>query len=96
MLDAFASLASRKLKMFWEQVQSVLLDMRSFCKVLPLILATHESGLALARDYGFSLYNAMVVASALEAGCPVLWSEDFQDGWRVNDALTIRNPFRNT
>lgn len=93
-LNEFASIASRKLKMPWEQIQSVLLDIRSFCKVLPLTLATHESGLALARDYGFSLYDAMVVASALEASCPVLWSEDFQDGLRVNGLLTITNPFK--
>jgi predicted nucleic acid-binding protein len=34
------------------------------------------------------MYDALVVAAALEAGCKILYSEDFQDG------ITIRNPFR--
>lgn len=35
----------------------------------------------------------MIVAAALEAGCPTLWSEDMQDGLQVDGRLRIRNPF---
>ena len=33
-----------------------------------------------------------IVAAAIEGGCTRLWSEEMQDGLRV-DRLTIRNPF---
>jgi predicted nucleic acid-binding protein len=34
----------------------------------------------------------LILAAALEAGCTVLYSEDMQDGQKI-DSLTIRNPF---
>ena len=42
---------------------------------------------------GFSIYDAMIVASALVAGCTTLWSEDMQDGLLVEGQLRIINPF---
>jgi predicted nucleic acid-binding protein len=35
----------------------------------------------------------MVVSSAIELGCRVMWSEDLGDGRRLG-SLTVRNPFR--
>lgn len=92
-LNEFASVASRKLKMSWPEIQSVSSDLRRLCKVTSLSPQTHERGLTIAARYGFSLYDAMIVASALEAECNTLWSEDFQDGWSLERDITIRNPF---
>jgi len=39
------------------------------------------------------IYDALIVASALEAGCTTLVSEDMQDGRVIDGRLTIRNPF---
>jgi predicted nucleic acid-binding protein len=36
----------------------------------------------------------MIAASALEADCDTLWSEDMQDGVVLDDRLRIANPFR--
>lgn len=93
-LNEFASVALRKLVMPLAEIQSVSKDICRLCRVMPLTVETHERGLALAQRYGFSLYDAMVVASAVEAGCKTLWSEDFQDELRVEKVLSIRNPFR--
>lgn len=93
-LNEFASVASRKLALSWVEIQAVLRDMRCLCTAVPLTVESYEHGLALAQRYGFPLYDAMVVASAMEAGCTTLWSEDFQDGLRVDGVLTVRNPFR--
>src|SRR5690348_7048181 len=35
-------------------------------------IATHEAALGIVRRGGFGFYDALIVASALEAGCPVL------------------------
>jgi predicted nucleic acid-binding protein len=57
------------------------------------LLETHETGLALATRYSLSLYDAMIAASALGAGCSTLWSEDMQDGLLIEQRLRVRNPF---
>ncbi|HLX09888.1 MAG TPA: PIN domain-containing protein [Thermoanaerobaculia bacterium] len=54
--------------------------------------ALYARGLELQERYSFGFYDALIVAAAIESGCTRLWSEDMQDGFRV-DRLTIRNPF---
>jgi len=49
--------------------------------------------LKIAEKHGFGIYDALVVAAACEAGCAILYSEDFQDGQTIDGQLTIRNPF---
>jgi predicted nucleic acid-binding protein len=49
--------------------------------------------LAIAERYQYKFYDALIVASALEARCTILYSEDMQDGHVIDGRLTIRNPF---
>lgn len=53
--------------------------------------ALFRRGLELRSRYGFGLYDSLIVAAGLEAGCKTLYSEDLQDGQRIGD-MTIRNP----
>ena len=52
----------------------------------------YERGLTLRGRYGFSFYDSMIIASAVESGCTRLYSEDLQHGQRIQ-SLTIENPF---
>lgn len=92
-LNEFASVARRKLAMPWAEIADVLGLMRAGCAVRPLTLTTHEGALDLVQRHALAWYDALIVASAIEAGCATLYSEDMQDGLRVGKALTIRNPF---
>jgi predicted nucleic acid-binding protein len=92
-LNEFAAVASRKLGLAWPEIREVLGTAQSLCRVEPLTIATHERGLAIAERYGFSVYDSLIVAAALLAGCGVLWTEDLQDGQRIEDQLTVKNPF---
>ena len=53
-----------------------------------------DIGAALGERYGFSVYDAMIVAAALLSGCDRLYTEDVQDGLLVEGRLRIVNPFR--
>lgn len=92
-LNEFASVASRKLKMTYPEIKDALEPIRAVCKIVPITLETHDLGLQMAERYGFSVYDALIVASALLAGCERLCSEDLQDGQRIDKQLVIRNPF---
>ena len=52
----------------------------------------YRRGLDVRARYGFSFYDSLIVAAALEAGCSRLYTEDLQDGQRIGE-LTIVNPF---
>ena len=64
------------------------------CTIVPLSEETHDLGLQVADRYGLSVYDAMIVATALLAGCKTVISEDMQDGQVVEGRVRIRNPFR--
>ncbi|AOC54321.1 MAG: hypothetical protein IM503_05940 [Microcystis sp. M069S2] len=38
-------------------------------------------------------FDSLILASALEAGCQILYSEDLQHGQRIENQLMIINPF---
>ena len=92
-LNEFASVARRKVRLSWSETREFLDIFRATLKVVPLTLETHERGLELAERYTLSVYDGMIVAAAQLAGCTVLYSEDMHDGL-VIDRLTIRNPYR--
>jgi predicted nucleic acid-binding protein len=47
----------------------------------------------LLIKYDFQIFDSIIVASALQAGCDVLYSEDFQHYFVVENQLTIINPY---
>src|SRR5271154_331760 len=92
-LNELANVARRKMQMSWADTHVFLTMLRDLLTVHPLTLEIHETGLRLAERYGLSIYDAMIAASALHAGCDTLWSEDMQHGMLL-EGLRILNPFR--
>jgi len=93
-LNEFANVASRKLRRSWPEIARALTAIRVLCPPpLPLTLAAHEAGIAIADRTRYRLYDALIIASALEAGCVTLFSEDLHNGQVIDGQLTIRNPF---
>jgi predicted nucleic acid-binding protein len=55
-------------------------------------LSSHEKAIELAQRFNLSFYDANIVASALFANSPILWSVDMQNGLQL-EGLQIQNPF---
>ena len=91
-LHEFASVASRKLAMTIAEIREILSTIRAACAVIPLDIETHDLGLDIAERHRFSIYDALIVAAAVRAGCAILYTEDLQQG-QVIEKLQIRNPF---
>jgi predicted nucleic acid-binding protein len=92
-LNEFAVVALRKLRMPLNDVREILGTIRAVCNVEPVTLATHDRGLEISERYGFSLYDSMMVASALIVGSRVLYAEDLQHGQVIDAQLRVINPF---
>ena len=94
-LNEFVS-AARKLRRSWEEILVALAYLEAICPVPgELTLGTHRLALGIAERYGYHIFDALVIAAALEASCDTLYSEDMQDGQRIR-GVTIRNPFGKT
>ena len=92
-MNELTNVLSRKLTRDWAEIGQVLDDIGdALGPPLPLTIETQAAAVALARDHGFSFYDALVVAAAIGADCDTLMSEDFQHG-RMVGGIAIRNPF---
>lgn len=54
--------------------------------------ALYARGLGIQERYGFSFYDSLIVAAALEGGCTRLLSEDMQHGQQI-EGVRVENPF---
>jgi len=45
------------------------------------------------KKYDFQLFDSIIISSALESGCSILYSEDMNDGQIIEKTLKIENPF---
>jgi predicted nucleic acid-binding protein len=93
-LNEFVSVARRKLGMSWPDVTTALAAIKTLCpSPIPISLEIHDAALRLAVRHRFHIYDALVVAAALEGECDILYSEDLHAGQVIEGRLTIRNPF---
>ena len=83
----------RKAGLTWDDTGAFLSGLTALCHVEALTLQTHDVGRALAERYGFAVYDSMIVAAALMAGCITLQTEDMQHGMLVEGQLRLVNPF---
>lgn len=89
----FADVARRKFNEDWATIIEMLALMEEFCgPPLPITVAIHRRALALAALHGFRIYDALVLATAIEAKCDTLCTEDLQHG-QVIEGVRIVNPF---
>ncbi len=84
----------RKLDATPERIQAFLDDTLQLLWRVGASSDLYKRGVTLQARYGFSFYDSLIVAAALEADCARLYTEDMQHGQKI-DGLTIENPFSN-
>ena len=95
-LNEFTNVGRRKLGMTWREVRDALAAIRTVCRTIsPIDVETHAEALSIAERYGYTIFDALMIAAALRAECTVLYSEDMQDGMAIGRRLRIVDPFRN-
>jgi predicted nucleic acid-binding protein len=94
-LNELVAVSRRKLRMEWREIQAATELIRSLCETpIPVSVEVHDHALRISQRHKYHIYDSLVIAAALEAGCAILYSEDMQDGHSI-ESLRIRNPFRN-
>ncbi len=95
-LNEFVNVSRYKLKLDWSVIEGRLRRIYFiFEQIVPVTEETHRRAFALAARYGYHIYDSNILAAALLAGSTTLYSEDMQDGQKI-EGLTIRNPFSAT
>ena len=93
-LNEFVAVMRGRYKLEWSDIQTPLDIIQSNFTVTPVTLQTHRAGMSIAERFGYRIYDSLLLAAAVEAGCSTFLSEDLQHGQVIEDALTVVNPFQ--
>ena len=91
-LNEVTSVCLRKLKMTWEEIDTVLVAVKAACDVVPLTLESYEKAVQISKRYQLSFYDAHICAAAILSGTKIVLSEDMQNGMKI-DTISVKNPF---
>jgi predicted nucleic acid-binding protein len=91
-LQEAANTLTRKFKHTWKEVSKVLEEAATNNVLHTNTNDTILAACNIANRYGYSFYDSLIIAAALECGCDTLYSED--DGQLIENTLTIANPFK--
>jgi predicted nucleic acid-binding protein len=92
-LSETSNVASKRLALPAVEIRKLITTLASMCRVEIISMLTIHIALDILERYGFSWYDSLIVATALEAGCDTLYSEDMQNGQLIEGRLRIINPF---
>ena len=83
----------RKFKLSAEAVEAVVLELNDNFPIVDFNLQTQLKAIKIKERYQLQFYDSMILATALENGCDIIYSEDMQNGQIIEKQLTIINPF---
>ena len=93
-INEISNVLTKKIKTPTQKVRQILMDIFNVSEVKEIHRSTSFYALDLMERYGFSYYNCLILASALESGCETLFSEDMSHGQIIESQLKILNPFK--
>jgi predicted nucleic acid-binding protein len=91
-VQEFINVFLSKLKVDIETVQLLCNELEHNFQIFTNNYTTIQRALDVKKRYGFSLWDALIIAAALDSGCTILLSEDLQHLQNI-DGLIIKNPF---
>jgi predicted nucleic acid-binding protein len=83
----------RKFKLDAEAVEAVILELDNTFPIVDFNLQTQLKAIKIKERYKLQFYDSMILATALENGCNIIYSEDMQNRQIIENQLTIINPF---
>jgi len=93
-ISEFVAVTLRKQILEFGKVSEYAKQFMRVFHVTAMTSDTVQSALDIMEKYQFSYWDSLILAAALESACQFLYSEDLQDGQRIENILTIHNPFK--
>lgn len=92
-LNELNNVLYRKFALPYESILSVMDELNDYLQVAMISPETIRQALILGARYQYSYFDNLMIASALEKGCNILYSEDMHHGQKIVGGLEIINPF---
>ena len=92
-LNETTNVLAKKYHITWTELGNLITDFETNFIVHTVPPFEIKKACSIAEKYGFSFFDSLMVTSAIEANCSILYSEDMHNGQIVDNKLKIVNPF---
>lgn len=94
-INELANVLFKKFKISSIDIENVILEVDTAFPIVSFDLTTQIKAVRIKDKYKLQFYDSLIIATALENGCNILFSEDMQHLQLIENILTIVNPFKN-
>jgi len=92
-LNEFANISIKKFKLSGNELDNNLQKIIEKTTLFLFDEQTIQLAIKIQNRYNFQYYDSLIISTALENSCNILYSKDMQHNQKV-DTLTIINPFK--
>ncbi|MDD3462494.1 MAG: PIN domain-containing protein [Sulfurospirillaceae bacterium] len=93
-INEITNILFKKFKLSSDAIESTLLELDTVIPIVDFDITTQIKAIRLKNRYNLQFYDALIVATALENQCTILYSEDMQHEQMIDGSLMIVNPFK--
>lgn len=92
-INEFINVMRKKRSVPVNILQEVIKEIANIFSISLITVETINQALAISQRYKYSYFDSLIIASARENSCSILYSEDMHNKHLINDSLIILNPF---
>lgn len=92
-INEVTNILYKKFKLDTISIEDAILEIHNNLNVVNFSFTTQIKALKIKEKYKLQYYDCLIIATALENGCTILYSEDMQHGQIIENQLKIINPF---
>jgi predicted nucleic acid-binding protein len=93
-INELSNILFKKFKLSSIEIENTILEIDNYINIIDFNLTTQIKALKIKDKYKLQYYDSLIIATAIENKCTVLYSEDMQNGLIIENTLTIINPFK--
>ncbi len=93
-INELTNILFKKFKIDATTIKKTIIELDSVFNIGEFDIVTQIKAVEIKEKYRLQFYDSLILATALENRCTILFSEDMQDGQVIENTLTIVNPFR--
>jgi predicted nucleic acid-binding protein len=93
-LCEFSNVIYRNKVLSSSQLKDYIIAFSNSFEIFKITIDTINNAIRIKDRYMFSFWDSMILASAIESDCNILYSEDMQHLQIIDDKLTIINPIK--
>lgn len=92
-VNEFVWVMNKKFNVSMDSLRQVVINLFELYHVGVINDTTITKAINMSSKLKLPYWDSLIVASAIEADCDILYTEDLQHGQVIENRITVRNPF---